>query len=73
MVSFIITILFFIQKKQKAFVIDLGVAKANYERELYKTQLEIQEQTSQEISREIHDNIGQELSLAKLGLSTLDL
>jgi signal transduction histidine kinase len=35
--------------------------------------LEIQEQTFQEISREIHDNVGQILSLAKLGLGTLDL
>src|SRR5450755_891372 len=73
MISFIIIILFFAQKKQKSFTYDLMAVKANYERELYKTQLEIQEQTFQEISREIHDNVGQILSLAKLGLSTLDL
>ncbi|HEY4935876.1 MAG TPA: sensor histidine kinase [Puia sp.] len=73
MVSFIIIILFFIQKKQKGFALDLMAVKATYERELYKTQLEIQEQTFQEIAREIHDNVGQILSLAKLGLSTLDL
>jgi two-component system NarL family sensor kinase len=73
MVCFIIIILFFIQKKQKGFIHDLIAVKANYEKELYKTQLEIQEQTVQEISREIHDNVGQILSLAKLGLGTLDL
>jgi two-component system, NarL family, sensor kinase len=73
MVSFIIIILFFIQKKQKGFTSDLREAKANYDKELYKAQLEIQEQTFQEISREIHDNVGQILSLAKLGLGTLDL
>ena len=72
MIAFIIIILFFIQKKQKGFVIDIMAIKANYERELYKTRLEIQEQTFQEIAREIHDNVGQILSLAKLGLSTLD-
>jgi two-component system NarL family sensor kinase len=73
MVCFIIIILFFIQKKQKGFTSDLMAVKANYEKELYKTQLEIQEQTVQEISREIHDNVGQILSLAKLGLGILDL
>jgi signal transduction histidine kinase len=73
MVGFIITILFFVQKKQKGFTDDLMTIKANYDRELYKAQLEIQEQTFQDIAREIHDNVGQVLSLAKLGLSTLDL
>ena len=73
MVCFIIIVLFFIQKKQKGFIHDLMAVKANYEKELYKTQLEIQEQTVQEISREIHDNVGQILSLAKLSLGTLDL
>jgi two-component system, NarL family, sensor kinase len=39
---------------------------------LSTTQLEIQEETFQHISREIHDNIGLSLTLAKLHLNTLD-
>lgn len=73
MITFIIIILYFVQKKQKKFEQELATVKATYEKELYKAQLEIQEQISQEIAREIHDNVGQILSLAKLGLSTLDL
>jgi two-component system NarL family sensor kinase len=73
MIAFIIIILFFVQKRQKRFTDDLLEVKANYERELFKAQLEIQEQTFQEIAREIHDNVGQMLSLAKMGLGTLDL
>ncbi len=73
MIAFIVKILFFVQKKQEGFLNDLMAAKTNYERELYKAHLEIQEQTSQEIGREIHDDVGQGLSLAKLGLNTLDL
>lgn len=46
--------------------------KLSYERELLKSQLEIQEQTFRHISQEIHDNIGQMLSLAKLNLATMD-
>ena len=73
MVTFIMIILFSLQKKQNGFTNDLMTVKANFEKELYKTQLEIQEQTSQEISREIHDNAGQMISLAKMGLGTIDL
>jgi signal transduction histidine kinase len=73
MVVFIVMILFFLQKKQQGYHLDLKAVKFNYDKELYKAQLEIQEQTFQEISREIHDNVGQFLSLAKLGLATLDM
>ncbi len=41
-----------------------------YEQTLLKSQLEIQEETLRNISQEIHDNIGQVLSLAKLQLNT---
>lgn len=37
-----------------------------------QTEIEIQERTFQTISQEIHDNIGQLLSLAKLNLNTTD-
>lgn len=47
-------------------------ARHDYEQNLLRTQLEIQEQTLKTISQEIHDNIGQVLSLAKLNLNTMD-
>ncbi len=45
--------------------------KKDFEQTLLNTQLEIQEQTLMHISREIHDNIGQVLSLARLQLHVL--
>jgi signal transduction histidine kinase len=45
-------------------------AKAQLEKEILNAQIEIQEQTLKNISQEIHDNIGQILSLAKLNLNT---
>lgn len=42
------------------------------EQEILKSQLEIQEQTFINISQEIHDNIGQVLSLVKLNINTMD-
>lgn len=72
LLGFILVILFSYRKKQMSFSIQLENIKANAEKELLKTQLEIQEQTFQYISRDIHDNIGQFISLAKLQLNTLD-
>ena len=46
--------------------------QTKFDQELLQTQLEIQEQTLKNISQEIHDNIGQALSLAKLNLGTFD-
>lgn len=46
---------------------------ARFQKELLRTKLEIQDQTLKNISKEIHDNIGQVLSLAKLNLNTMDV
>ena len=73
LIGFIAVILLLYQKKQNLFNTKLIGIKANYDKELLKTQLEIQEYTFQYISREIHDNIGQFISLAKLHLNTLDM
>lgn len=57
------------QKKQKANQLKL----AELNEQLLTTQIEIQEQILENISQEIHDNIGQVLSLAKLNLATIQI
>lgn len=46
--------------------------QTQFHHELLQTQIEIQEQTLKTISQEIHDNVGQILSLAKLNLNTVE-
>jgi len=72
MLGFILVMIFLSRKRQQKFAIQLENIRTNFEKELLKTQLEIQEQTFQYISQEIHDNIGQFISLAKLQLNTLN-
>jgi two-component system NarL family sensor kinase len=72
-VAFISFILFLHQRKQTAFEKQLATIRNNNEKELLRSQLEMQEQTFQYASREIHDNVGQFISLAKLHLNTLDI
>jgi two-component system, NarL family, sensor kinase len=72
MVLFIIMMLYFYRKRQVQFQMNLAQIQLDHEKTLMTAQLEIQEQTSQHISREIHDNITLSLTLAKLHLHTLD-
>lgn len=69
--TFIVTIIYRYKKKQNAYFKELEALKVAHENALLKAELEMQEQTFQNISREIHDNIGQKLTLAKLHLNTL--
>ena len=72
MAGFIVTILYLYRRKQLAYFKTIEELKFDYEKSLLHTQLEIQEQTLQHISREIHDNISLSLTLAKLNLNTFD-
>src|SRR5262249_29305269 len=54
-----------------SFFQNLEQIRLDHERNLMSAQLEMQETTFQQISREIHDNISLSLTLAKLQLNTL--
>jgi len=67
-------IIFFIafQKRKNKLLIEQFEAKQNYELELSNSRLEIQEQTFKNIAWELHDNVGQLLSVAGLQLNMLE-
>ncbi len=73
MAVFISMIIYRYQQKQNAYFKDIETLQTLHENTLLQSQVEIQEQTLQTISREIHDNIGQKLTLAKLYLNSFDL
>jgi signal transduction histidine kinase len=73
LVIFIILFIFLYQKRYYHHLQEKEQLKSEYQKELMQAQLEIQEQTLKNIAQEIHDNIGQELSLVKLNLNTMDI
>ena len=73
MAGFILIILFFYKKKQIEYLKTIETINHDNEKNLLKSRIEVQEQTLQNISREIHDNIGLALTLAKLQLNTLNI
>jgi signal transduction histidine kinase len=71
LVGFIVSILFLYQRRQHKQEQELAMLKVQYEQEVLRSQLEIQEGTFKTIGQELHDNIGQMLSVVKLSLAVL--
>ncbi len=69
---FIILFLFIFQKRQLQNQQEKTALKTAYDQEILKSQIEVQNQTLQHIGRELHDNIGQLLSVAKINLNVLE-
>ena len=73
LVGFILFLLFLYQKRQHRQEKEMVRMKQEYEQEVLRSQLEMQEATFKTIAQELHDNIGQVLSVVKLSLSILPL
>jgi signal transduction histidine kinase len=71
--GFILLLVKLFDKAKKNFALEKENISREYETQILHTQLEIQEQTLEKISQEIHDNIGQTLSFVKLNINTIDL
>ena len=69
---FIVSFLFIYKNRQVRHLLEIESMKKRYAQEILKTELEIKEQTLKNISEEIHDNVGQVLSLAVLNLSAIE-
>lgn len=66
----VFTVLFFtiFQNRKNKLLQEKEEAQKKFEREIAETQIEIREETLRNISWELHDNIGQSLTLAKIQL-----
>jgi len=62
---------FYFQQKKTAYLIKQRETQQRFDEEINKSKLEIQEQALQNISWEIHDNVGQLLSVAKMQLNMI--
>jgi signal transduction histidine kinase len=69
--SFVIVFIFIHRNQYTKHLKEKEEIKNAYLQEILKAQLEMKEQTLHTIAQEIHDNIGQVLSLAKLNLNTI--
>ncbi len=68
---FILTLVTYSNNRKKKFILEKKSLEATFNQQLLQSQLEIQEQTFNDISQEIHDNVGQILSLAKVQINIM--
>ena len=73
LVSIIVLAVVKYQNKARKHLLEVNELKIKYQEETIKAQVEKEEQTLNRISQEIHDNIGQILSLVKLNLNTMEM
>ena len=71
LVIVIVVIFSIFQNRKMKFLLEKQADEIRFEEEIIKSQLETQEQTLQNISWELHDNVGQLLSVAKMQLNML--
>ena len=72
-VTFLIILFVVFQKRKNKMLIEKEETQKRFEKEIAETQIEIREETLRNISWELHDNIGQLLTLAKIQLQHVSL
>ncbi len=70
--GFVVAFMMAYQKRHNRHLKEVTEMKAAFDQILLQSKLEIQEQTFTTISQEIHDNVGQLLSLAKVQVNIID-
>jgi two-component system NarL family sensor kinase len=71
--AFVLLYVFVQNRRKKKHIEEKVQMKLTFEAEIAKSQLEVQEQTMQTIGADLHDNIGQLLSLTSLTLNSIEL
>jgi signal transduction histidine kinase len=70
---FVFLVLLSFVKRKRKLLHDQEIRESQFQQELLQAQLEMQEHTFKTISQEIHDNVGQILSLAKVNLNIVTM
>ncbi|SOE19669.1 Histidine kinase-, DNA gyrase B-, and HSP90-like ATPase [Spirosomataceae bacterium TFI 002] len=72
LVIFIISFFFIHARRQQAYKLEKAAMASQFNEEILTARNEVQEYTMKQIAREIHDNIGQLLSLVKIQLNNIE-
>ncbi len=71
--AFVIMFVVIYNQRKKRHIEEKAQMQLTFDAEIAKTQLEVQEQTMQTIGADLHDNIGQLLSLTSLTLNSIEI
>ncbi|MDB5131126.1 MAG: hypothetical protein JWR02_875 [Mucilaginibacter sp.] len=71
--AFVLAYMLVYNSRKKRYMEEKAQMKLTFDAEIAKTQYEVQEQTMQTIGADLHDNIGQLLSLTSLTLNSIEV
>lgn len=72
LIFMVISFAFLFQSRQIKHRQEKAILKAQYEKEILQSQIEMQNSTLKYIGQELHDNIGQLLSVAKINMGVME-
>ena len=72
MALFSVSFIIYYRRRRRESLLERKAMQETYQRELLQSQLEIQNHTLQQISEELHDNIGQLLTVVVMQLNSLE-
>jgi two-component system, NarL family, sensor kinase len=72
LITFIVRFFFLYQRRQLQHFQEKQAMKAAFEQEILQSQLEVQNATLQYVGKELHDNLGQLLSVVRFSLNSLE-
>ena len=72
MAVFSLSFIIYYHRRRRESIREKQIIRESYQRELLQTQLETQNHTLQQIAQELHDNIGQLLTVAVMRLNALE-
>lgn len=71
LVGFVFAAIYLYKRRQMEYLNEQTIREQTFSEEMLRTQLELTEKIMRTISEEIHDNIGQSLTVAKLSLNAM--
>lgn len=72
LVAFVISFAAIFERNRQRYRQEKALLKAQYEKEILQSQIEVQNSTLKYIGQELHDNIGQLLSVTKINLGVME-
>ncbi len=71
--AFVVAYLLYFNQRKARLIAEKKTLKEDFEKQLLRSRVEVQEATFQHIGRELHDNVGQLLSTAKMLLGVTEM
>lgn len=72
LVLFLLVFFMLLSRRQQSYLLEKAKLQSDFDQEILQSKNQVQEHTMRHIARELHDNVGQMLSLVKIQLNNIE-